>query len=115
MYKYSIGKGNNSIMVRSLFKNRLWWIQSDKPEMEKVNFMWTQIKNAAHMETLLCKYPNKKSGVNNKAPINNNKQLMSTPTSTSKGKKKKIQSQSSGKENITSKLETGEKNGQQTQ
>ena len=50
MYKYSIGRGNNSIMVRSLFKNRFWWIQSDKAEMEKVNFMWTQIKNAAHVK-----------------------------------------------------------------
>lgn len=26
IYKYFIGKGNNSIMVRSLFKNRFWWI-----------------------------------------------------------------------------------------
>lgn len=25
-FKYHIGKGNNSIMVRSLFKNRYWWI-----------------------------------------------------------------------------------------
>jgi len=25
VYKYFIGKGNNSIMVRSLFKNRFWW------------------------------------------------------------------------------------------
>ena len=40
-FKYHIGKGNNSIMVRSLFKNRYWWIQFDKNEMEKVNFMWT--------------------------------------------------------------------------
>ena len=26
IYKYFIGKGNNSIMVRSLFKNRYWWV-----------------------------------------------------------------------------------------
>lgn len=26
IYKYFIGKGNNSIMVRSLFKNRFWWV-----------------------------------------------------------------------------------------
>jgi hypothetical protein len=65
-YKYHIGKGNNSIMVRSLFKNRYWWIQHDKNEMDKVNFMWTQIKNIAHMETLLCKYPDKKAGLQKK-------------------------------------------------
>ena len=63
MYKYFIGKGNNSIMVRGLFKNRFWWIPSDKNEMETVNFMWTQIKNIKHMDSLFCKYPHKKSGV----------------------------------------------------
>ena len=41
VYKYFIGKGNNSIMVRSLFKNRFWWMQHDKEEMEKCNFCWT--------------------------------------------------------------------------
>jgi hypothetical protein len=64
LYKYSIGKGNNALMVRSLFKNRFWWMIADKgADMEKVNFMWTQIKNSQYMETLLCKYPEKKSGL----------------------------------------------------
>ena len=64
MYKYSIGKGNNALMVRSLFKNRFWWIKADAgSEMDRVNFMWTQIKNISHMETLLCKYPEKKSSI----------------------------------------------------
>ena len=31
--------------------------------MINVNFMWTQIKNSTHMETLLCKYPDKKAGL----------------------------------------------------
>jgi tubulin polyglutamylase TTLL1/tubulin monoglycylase TTLL3/8 len=65
IYKYFIGKGNNSIMVRSLFKNRFWWVQHDKEEMEKCNFCWTQIKKANLMEVLTCKFPNKKSGVKN--------------------------------------------------
>ena len=41
IYKYVIGKGNNSIMVRSLFKNRFWWVQHDKEEMEKCQYCWT--------------------------------------------------------------------------
>ena len=42
LYKYSIGKGNNALMVRSLFKNRFWWMIADKgAEMDRVNFMWT--------------------------------------------------------------------------
>lgn len=64
LYKYSIGKGNNALMVRSLFKNRFWWMIADKgADMEKVNFMWTQIKNSIYMDTLLCKFPEKKSGL----------------------------------------------------
>lgn len=44
IYKYFIGKGNNSIMVRSLFKNRYWWVQCDSMENDKINFTWTQTK-----------------------------------------------------------------------
>ena len=65
VYKYFIGKGNNSIMVRSLFKNRFWWVQHDKEEMEKCNFCWTQIKKPNLMEALPCKFPFMKSGIKN--------------------------------------------------
>jgi hypothetical protein len=81
-------------MVRSLFKNRYWWIQHDKNEMEGVNFMWTQIKNVNHMETLLCKYPDQKSGVRqNRVGTSLSAALTSTPTSGSAkaSKKKKLQ------------------------
>ena len=44
MYKYFIGKGNNSIMVRSLFKNRYWWVQGESIDDNKINFSWTQTK-----------------------------------------------------------------------
>ena len=65
LYKYSIGRGNNALMVRSLFKNRFWWLIAEKgADMERVNFMWTQIKNADYMNALLCKFPDKKSGIN---------------------------------------------------
>ena len=89
-YKYHIGKGNNSIMVRSLFKNRYWWVPHDKNEMDKVNFMWTQIKNKTHMETLLCKYPDKKAGVKQMQSVSTaTTALTLTPTSNIK---KKVQS-----------------------
>jgi hypothetical protein len=80
IYKYFIGKGNNSIMVRSLFKNRYWWVQNDKEEMEKCNFCWTQIKNNKLMEVLPCKFPNKKSGIKgNGVQKKQNTQLLATP------------------------------------
>ena len=41
-YKVSVGKGNNSVMVRSLFKTRFWWLLHDKEELDKVNLIWTQ-------------------------------------------------------------------------
>ena len=40
-YKCYVGKGNNSILIRTLFKTRFWWLLHDKEEIEKVNFMWT--------------------------------------------------------------------------
>ena len=80
-YKYVIGKGNNSIMVRSLFKNRFWWVKHDKEELETTNFCWTQIKKACLMEVLGCKYPNIKSGIKNVSAGAYNPQtaVMSTP------------------------------------
>ena len=50
-------------MVKSLFKNRYWWANSERNDIAKANFMWTQIKNPTYMETLLCKYPERKSGL----------------------------------------------------
>lgn len=40
-YKCFVGKGNNSVMVRSLFKSRYWWLLHDKEEVDRVNFLWT--------------------------------------------------------------------------
>ena len=40
-FKVFVGKGNNSMLVRSKFKDRFWWLLHDKEEMDKVNFMWT--------------------------------------------------------------------------
>lgn len=89
IYKYFIGKGNNSIMVRSLFKNRFWWVQNDKEEMEKCNFCWTQIKKQSIMEVLACKYPNKRSGIKNSQLAKQNfTSLLATPQSKSSKKKK---------------------------
>lgn len=42
-YKYFLGKGNNSLLVKSLMKRRFWWVQTD--EIKEANFVWTQLKN----------------------------------------------------------------------
>ena len=41
-YKYYLGKGNNSLLVKSLMKRRFWWTEVDDPKA--ANFVWTQLK-----------------------------------------------------------------------
>lgn len=48
------------MLVRSLFKNRHWWLLHDKEEMDKVNFMWTQIRKNDIMNTFKTKFVNLK-------------------------------------------------------
>ena len=44
-YKYYIGKGNNSILVKNCLKQRFWWSVGDFEEWDEYNFMWTQWKS----------------------------------------------------------------------
>ena len=41
-YKYYLGKGNNSLLVKSLMKRRFWWAEVD--DLKQANFVWTQLK-----------------------------------------------------------------------
>ena len=59
-YKCYIGKGNNQMMVRAIFKTRFWWLFHEKDEPEKVNFFWTQLRKASIMNSLTCKFVNLK-------------------------------------------------------
>ena len=43
-YKYYIGRGNNSILVRNCLKSRFWWSMGDFEDWEGYNFIWTQWK-----------------------------------------------------------------------
>ena len=51
-YKYHIGKGNNNMLVKSVFKQRQWWVQSDKENFEECNFIWTQWIKDRHINAL---------------------------------------------------------------
>ena len=66
IYKYFIGKGNNSIMVRTLFKNRFWWVQCDSESyLQSSNFYWTQVKTQKILDNIPCKFPGRKAGNKN--------------------------------------------------
>jgi hypothetical protein len=41
-FKYYIGHGNNSMLIKSLMKRRFWWTLED--DSKKSNFAWTQLK-----------------------------------------------------------------------
>lgn len=41
-YKFYIGRGNNSMLIKSLMKRRFWWTIEE--DYRKANFVWTQLK-----------------------------------------------------------------------
>ena len=49
MYKYYVGKGNNSRLINRCFAARPWWVEVDK--IENANFTWTQWKDKKLLET----------------------------------------------------------------
>lgn len=44
-YKYYIGKGNNSGIVRTALKSRFWWSMGEADDWSGYNFIWTQWKS----------------------------------------------------------------------
>ncbi|OMJ86589.1 hypothetical protein SteCoe_11875 [Stentor coeruleus] len=51
-YKYYIGKGNNSRLIRRLMTSRSWWV--DTTNIEEANFAWTQWKDKKLLSTFGC-------------------------------------------------------------
>ena len=55
-YKVYIGKGNNSLLIKSLLKRRFWMEIVDSIEEEGINFYWTQNKvNKVHYKQVPSK------------------------------------------------------------
>ena len=49
-YKYTIQKGNNSLLLKSIFKQRWWWINND--DILNSNILWSQWKNSDFIDKL---------------------------------------------------------------
>ncbi|CAD8203545.1 unnamed protein product [Paramecium octaurelia] len=51
--KFKIGRGNNSLLIKEIFKLRWWWNQYKYSELvdSESNFIWTQIKVQNYMDT----------------------------------------------------------------
>jgi hypothetical protein len=41
-YYYYVGQGNNNPLVKSIFKKRGWWVETDS--IHKAHLVWTQLK-----------------------------------------------------------------------
>lgn len=51
-YKYYIGKGNNSKLIKQCLKTRWWWTRVSKNDMDSANLIWTQWKNQEFLLSL---------------------------------------------------------------
>lgn len=51
-YKYFVGKGNNSSLIKKCFSNRNWWSQVNDPT--DAHFIWTQWRDKRVIEQLPC-------------------------------------------------------------
>jgi hypothetical protein len=50
VFKYFIGRGNNSSLIKKLMQSRSWWTQTEDPA--EANFVWTQWKDKSFIQTL---------------------------------------------------------------
>ena len=98
-YKYYIGRGNNSAIVRTALKSRFWWSMGDYDEWEGYNFIWTQWKSN---KILSCIKPWKEVKEKHDAE-NNDKKKSSESTRTAGQIDSQLSTQATDKESTSSK------------
>lgn len=60
-YKYYLGKGNNSSLIKQCLNLRPWWVQVEEDQLFNANFVWTQFKNTEFFRYLPKAYERLKS------------------------------------------------------
>lgn len=55
-YKFYLGKGNNSALVKQVLASRWWWVCVDENELPNVNLVWTQSTNIDYLKTISVTY-----------------------------------------------------------
>ena len=60
-YKYYLGKGNNSSLIKQCLNLRPWWVQVEEDQLFNANFIWTQFKNTEFFRYLPKAYERLKS------------------------------------------------------
>jgi hypothetical protein len=97
-YKYYIGRGNNSGIVRTALKSRFWWSMGDYDEWEGYNFIWTQWKSN---KILSCIKPWRE--VKEQSDAENDKKKSSQSTRTDGKIDSQLSTQATDKESTSSK------------
>jgi Tubulin-tyrosine ligase family len=64
-YKYYIGPGNNSKLIKQCISQRWWWTKTSSSEILVANFVWTQWREQSFLDKLqsLCKNQHKKQDI----------------------------------------------------
>ena len=57
-YKYYLGKGNNSNLIKQCLSGRWWWARVGEEEVESAHLIWTQWKDKKVVESLPKLLPN---------------------------------------------------------
>ena len=55
-YKYYLGKGNNSLLVKQIISSRWWWTCVNEDQLPNVNMVWTQNINNEYISTIPVVY-----------------------------------------------------------
>lgn len=53
-YKYFLGSGNNSKLIKQLMSYRWWWVRVPEEEKSTANLIWTQWKEWSFINNLPC-------------------------------------------------------------
>lgn len=53
-FRYYLGPGNNSKLVKQLLSSRWWWVRVGEEEKETAHFVWTQWKEWPVINSLTC-------------------------------------------------------------
>lgn len=55
-YRYYIGKGNNSALVKQCLSLRSWWVGVEEDQVLSANFIWAQFKNLEFISLIPIAY-----------------------------------------------------------
>ena len=55
-YRFYLGKGNNSGLIKQCLNSRPWLVQVDENQLFSANFVWTQFKNSDYFKLMPAAY-----------------------------------------------------------